>query len=110
MSRSEFEVCERDAKAVDQAGGIDYVETLGERVNTCQRELDASAGKLSQAERERAEVIRALRVENDVQREQLARQTRELERRVTPGRLVLWVGAALLTGYVVGRVHHRRAD
>ena len=101
VSRRMFDQCYEDARAVDD---------VRERLRTCQRDLDFSAGRHLQADKERAAKIRALRVENDVQREQLARQTREVERRITPGRLVLWVGAALLTGYVAGRVHHLRAD
>ena len=101
MSRRAFDQCYEDASAVDD---------VRERLRTCQRDLDFSAGRHLQADKERAAVIRALRVENDVQREQLVRQTREIERRVTSARLVLWVGAALLTGYVAGRVHHLRAD
>lgn len=101
LTQRAFDQCYEDARAVDDVRA---------RLRTCQRDLDFSAGRHLQADKERVAVIRALRVENDVQREQLARQTRELERCVTPARLVLWVGAALLTGYVVGRVHHLRAD
>ena len=101
LTQRAFDQCYEDARAVDD---------VRERLRTCQRDLDFSAGRRLQADRERTAVIRALRVENDVQREQLARQARELDQRITPARLVLWVGVALLTGYVAGRAHSLRID
>lgn len=95
VSRRAFDQCYEDASAFDD---------VRERLRTCQRDLDFSAGRQLQADTERAAVIRALRVENDVQREQLARQTREIERRITPGRLVVWVAVGLVAGYVAGRM------
>ena len=89
-----FDRCYEDARAVDD---------VRERLRTCQRDLDFSAGRHLQADKERTAVIRALRVENDVQREQLARQAREIERRITHGRLLMWVAVGLATGYAAGR-------
>lgn len=98
MSRRAFDQCYEDARVVDDVRA---------RLRTCQRDLDFSAGRQLQADKERAAVIRALRVENDVQREQLARQAREIERRITPGRLVMWIAVGLAAGYVAGHVHQR---
>ena len=93
MTQRAFDQCYEDARAVDD---------VRERLRTCQRDLDFSAGRYLQADKERAAVIRALRVENDVQREQLARQAREIERRVTPGRLVIWIATGVVVGYAAG--------
>ena len=95
-------VSRRIRPVFEEARAVDDVRA---RLRTCQRDLDFSAGRQLQLEKERAAVIRARRVENDVQREQLARQAREIERRITPGRLVLWVAVGLAAGYVAGRAH-----
>lgn len=96
LSRAAVEQCVEDAKQIDDTRA---------RLRACQRDLDETGGRVQQCERQANAERRAVELERVAHAEQVRVMRLELDRRITPARLVVWVGVALAAGYVAGRIH-----
>lgn len=92
MRESDFERCEADAAALDDARA---------RARTCQRELDAASGAEGIL---RVQIIEERERVTDLEVER-ARIEEERDKRWTVRRVVGTVVLALVAGYAGGRVH-----